>query len=64
MPRYRIIAAAPVRSASATWQVITGLVADTIATSATLARFEAEQAMSVAALAGCSSPEGILTSTR
>ena len=32
MLRYRTIAAAPVRSASATWQVITGLVADTIAT--------------------------------
>ena len=52
MLRYRTIAAAPVRSASVTWQVITGLVADTIATSAALSRSEAEQAMSVAAPAG------------
>jgi hypothetical protein len=52
MLRYRTIAAAPVRSASATWQVITALVADTIATSATLTRSEAEQAMSGAAPAG------------
>jgi hypothetical protein len=41
-----------VRGASATWQVITDLVADTIATSASLSRSEAEQAMSVAASAG------------
>jgi hypothetical protein len=41
-----------VRSASATWQVITELVADTIATAAALSRPEAEQAMSVAAPAG------------
>ena len=40
------------RSASATWQVITDLVADTIATSASLSRAEAEQAMSAAAPAG------------
>ena len=52
MLRYRSIAAAPVRSASVTWQVITGVVADTIATSATLSRSVAEQAMSVAAPAG------------
>ena len=52
MLRNRTIAASPVRSASATWQVITGLVADTIATSAALSRSEAEQAMSVAASAG------------
>ena len=52
MLRYRSIAAAPVRSASATWQVIAGLVADTIATAAALSRAEAEQAMSAAAQAG------------
>jgi hypothetical protein len=52
MLRYRVIAAAPVRSASATWEVITGLVADTIATSSALSRSEAEQAMSAAAPAG------------
>ena len=52
MLRSRTIAASPVRSASATWQVITGLVADTIATSAALSRSEAEQAMLVAAPAG------------
>lgn len=52
MLRHRTITAAPVRSASATWQVITGLVADTIAASAALSRSEAEQAMSVAAPAG------------
>jgi hypothetical protein len=52
MLRYRTIAAAPVRSASATWQVISGLVADTIAASAALSRSEAEQAMSVAEPAG------------
>ena len=52
MLRYRTIAASPVRSASATWQVITGLVADTIAVSAALSASEAEQAMSVAAPAG------------
>jgi hypothetical protein len=52
MLRSRTIAASPVRSASATWQAVTGLVADTIATSAALSRSEAEQAMSVAAPAG------------
>lgn len=52
MLRYRSIAASPVRSASVTWQVITGLVADTIAVSAALRGSEAEQAMSVAASAG------------
>jgi hypothetical protein len=50
--RYRTIAAAPVRSASETWQVITGLVADTISTAAVLSPSEAEQAMAVAAPAG------------
>lgn len=52
MLRYRTVAAAPVRSASATWQVITDLVVDTIATAAALSRSEAERAMSVAAPAG------------
>jgi hypothetical protein len=52
MLRYRTIAASPVRAASVTWQVITDLVADTIAASAVLSRSEAEQAMSVAASAG------------
>jgi hypothetical protein len=52
MLRYRTIAAAPVRSAPATWQVITSLVADTIAASAALSVSEAKQAMSVAAPAG------------
>jgi len=52
MLRYRTVAASPVRGASATWQVITDLVADTVAPSAALSRAEAEQAMSVAAPAG------------
>lgn len=52
MLRYRAIAASPVRSASSTWQVITDLVADTIAVSASLSRLEAEQAMLAAAPAG------------
>lgn len=52
MLRNRTVAASPVRGASATWQVITDLVADTIATSASLSRSEAEQAMAVAAPAG------------
>lgn len=52
MLRHRTIAASPARSASAAWQVITGLVADTIAASAALSRSEAEQAMSVGAPAG------------
>jgi hypothetical protein len=52
MVRYRTVAAAPVRSPSAAWQVITDLVADTIAASAALSRSDAEQAMAVAAPAG------------
>lgn len=52
MLRHRTIAAAPLRSASATWRVITDLVADTIAKSSALSREEAEQAMSAAAAAG------------
>jgi hypothetical protein len=52
MLRHRTVAASPVRSASAAWRVITDLVADTIATSASLSRAEAQQAMSVAAPAG------------
>ena len=52
MRRYRTVAAAPVRSASAAWQVITGLVADTVATSGALSRSDAEQAMAAAAPAG------------
>lgn len=52
MLRTRTIVAAPVRSASATWQVITDLVADTIAVSATCTRDEAEAAMRTAAPAG------------
>ena len=52
MQRYRTVAAAPQRSASATWQVITDLVADTIAASAALSRSDAEQAMAIAAPAG------------
>jgi hypothetical protein len=52
MLRHRTIAASPQRSASATWQVITELVAGTIATSAHLSRADAEQAMAVAAPVG------------
>jgi hypothetical protein len=52
MLRYRGVVASPVRSASATWQAITDLVADTIATSTTLSRAEAQQAMSAAAPVG------------
>lgn len=52
MLRSRSIAAAPVRSASATWQVITDLIADTVAVSATCTRDDAEAAMRVAAPAG------------
>lgn len=52
MLRHRTIAASPVRSATATWQVITDLIADTIATSDLLSRAEAQQAMSVAAPTG------------
>ena len=52
MLRYRTVAAAPVRSASATWQIITDLVADTIAASGTLTRSDAMEAMAAAAPAG------------
>lgn len=52
MLRRRTIAASPVRSATATWQVITDLVADTVATSAACTRAEAEGAMRTAAPAG------------
>jgi hypothetical protein len=52
MLRYRTIAASPLRSASATWQVITDLIADTVATSSALSRADAVEAMSVAAPAG------------
>lgn len=52
MLRSRTIAAAPVRSASATWQVITDLIADTVAVSATCTRDDAEAAMRIAAAAG------------
>jgi hypothetical protein len=52
MLRYRTVAATPVRSASATWQVITDLVTGTIAAAATLPRSDAEQAMAAAAPAG------------
>jgi hypothetical protein len=52
MLRTRTIAASPRRSSSVTWQVITDLVADTIAKSSSLSRADAEQAMSVAAPAG------------
>lgn len=52
MLRHRTVAASPVRGASATWQTITELVADTIDTSDSLSRAEAQQAMSVAAPAG------------
>ena len=52
MLRYRTVAAAPVRIASATWQIITDLVADTIAASGTLTRSDAVEAMAAAAPAG------------
>ena len=52
MLRYRTVAAAPIRSASATWRVITQLVTDTVAASATISRADAEQAMAAAAPAG------------
>jgi hypothetical protein len=52
MLRYRTVTAAPVRSASATWRVITELVAETVAASAALSRADTEQAMAVAAPAG------------
>ncbi|MGW4466371.1 hypothetical protein [Micromonospora sp. NPDC004704] len=52
MLRTRTIVAAPVRSASATWQVITDLVADTVAVSDTCTRADAESAMGAAGPAG------------
>jgi hypothetical protein len=52
MIRYRTIAAPPARSAFAAWQVITDLVADTVAMSDKLARADAERAMAAAAPAG------------
>jgi hypothetical protein len=50
--RTREMAASPVRSASATWTVITDLVADTVAQSSSLSREEAVQAMSAAEAVG------------
>ncbi|MGI5223752.1 hypothetical protein [Actinoallomurus sp. CA-142502] len=52
MLRTREVAAAPVRSASATWAVIATLVADTVERSSSLTRAEAEQAMDAAAPVG------------
>jgi hypothetical protein len=52
MLRTRQIAASPLRSASATWTVITNLVADTVARSTALTRAEAEQALSAAGPVG------------
>ncbi|MEV4845091.1 hypothetical protein AB0K20_17985 [Micromonospora matsumotoense] len=52
MLRSRMIIAAPVRSASDTWQVISRLVADTIATSALCTEQDAEAAMQAAAPVG------------
>lgn len=52
MVRYRTIVASPLRSATATWQVITDLVVNTIAKSPSLSRDDAECAMSVAAPVG------------
>jgi nucleoid-associated protein YgaU len=52
MLRCRTVAATPVRSVSAAWQVITDLVADTIEVSNVLSRSDAEQAMAAAAGAG------------
>jgi hypothetical protein len=52
MLRFRTITSSPVRSASSAWQVISDLVADTVAASASLSRSEAEQAMLAAAPAG------------
>ncbi len=50
--RRRTIAAAPVRSASATWQVITELIADTVAVAPACDRGEVEGALTAAAAAG------------
>lgn len=52
MLRHRTVAASPVRGASATWQIITDLVADTIAVSAGISRSDAVQAMAAAAPVG------------
>lgn len=52
MRRTREVAASPVRSASATWTVITDLVADTVAQSSALSRDEAVQAMTAAEAVG------------
>jgi hypothetical protein len=52
MLRYRTITASPLRGASATWQVISDLVADTVAASTALSRSDAEQAMATAAPVG------------
>ncbi|WP_201247720.1 MULTISPECIES: hypothetical protein [Frankia] len=46
------MAASPVRSASATWTVITDLIADTVAQSSSLSRDEAGRAMSAAEAVG------------
>ncbi len=46
------MAASPLRSASVTWSVIAGLVADTVAQSSGLSRDEAVQAMSAAEAVG------------
>lgn len=52
MVLYRAIVASPLRNATATWQVITDLVADTIAKSPRLSRDDAQRAMSMAAPVG------------
>ena len=52
MLRSRVIIAAPVRSASDTWQVISRLVADTVATSALCTEQDAEAAMQAAGPVG------------
>lgn len=52
MRRTREVAASPLRSASVTWSVIAGLVADTVAQSSGLSRDEAVQAMSAAEAVG------------
>lgn len=52
MLRYRTVAASPLRSATATWQVIANLVTETLAKAASLSIADAEEAMSVAAPVG------------
>ncbi len=52
MKRHRDVAAAPHRGASATWQVITQLVADSLERSSTIARSDVEAAMAAAAPVG------------